>query len=90
MPADFPAKSLVSVMETISNPVRIHRLFSKEKKKNHWKAKPMMAEALKSTFLSLCPNFSLIYSFANPNFPVLCLQASLMWKHIRLLQLAAT
>lgn len=50
----------------------------------------MMAEALKSTFLSLCPNFSLIYSFANPNFPVLCLQASLMWKHIRLLQLAAT
>lgn len=27
-----------------------------------------------STFKSLYPNFSLICSFANPNFPVLCLQ----------------
>lgn len=33
-----------------------------------------MTEALKSAFKSLCPIFSLIYSFANPNFPVLCLQ----------------
>lgn len=33
-----------------------------------------MTEALPCTFKSLCPIFSWIYSFANPNFPVLCLQ----------------
>lgn len=39
-----------------------------------WRAKPIMTEALTFTFKSPCPIFSLIYSFANPTFPVLCLQ----------------